>query len=131
MIRCDEVQTQGTALLDGELTPEAASAIEAHLAVCAACSESYHKMRTALELAKAWQVEGGDVLVAVQQQITQDEMHSLRLEMKRLCGEVAALRAEVTELKRQEAHRSTAIGQQTSILRFPYATVRDMTRPII
>jgi predicted anti-sigma-YlaC factor YlaD len=128
---CDEVQAQLTALLDGELTPEAASGIEAHLVVCKTCSEARDEMRAVLEMAKAWQVDGSDVLTAVQQQISQEDMHALLLEMKRLRGEIVALRAEVAELKSRVGKRDATAEREIGILRFPYATARDSTRPLI
>lgn len=128
---CEEVQRQLPALLDGELTPEAASVLEAHLADCATCSEARNEMRAVLEMAKVWHVEGGEVLAAVQEQIRQDEMRALRQEMKRLRGEVVALRAEVADLKCQvEKHDATA-ERERSVLRFPYSTVREVTRPLL
>ena len=131
-MRCEEVQTQLLALLDGELTSETAAAIEAHLAGCARCSEARAEISAVLEMTQAWNVEGGDVLAGVQQQIQQDAMHSLLLEMKRLRGEVDSLRTEVAELKSREARRVATPGRESSVLRFPYATVRDVTRrPIL
>ena len=128
---CDKVQMQLAALLDGELTPEAVSAIEGHLAVCAICSQAHDEMRSTLEMAKAWQVDGGDVLAAVQHQVLQDEMRAVLLEMQRLRGEVVTLRAEVAALKNQVGKRDAPAGRGSSVLRFPYATVRDITRPIV
>ena len=130
-MRCEEARTQLTALLDGELAPEAAGALKAHLAVCVACSQARDEMQAALEIATAWQVEGGDVLATVQQQILQDDIRSLLPEMKRLQGEVAALRAEVAELKSQIEKRETPAERGSSVLRFPYATARDVTRPLV
>lgn len=128
---CDEIQTQLPALLDGELTSETAAVIEAHLAGCARCSEVRDEIRAVLEMTRAWSVEGGDVLAGVQQQINRDDLHSLLLEMKRLRREVDALRAEVAELKIRAAKRVVTPGRETSALRFPYANVRDVTRPIL
>ena len=130
-MRCDEAQTQLTALLDGELAPEAVDALKSHLAVCAPCSQAHDEMQAALEMAAAWQVEGGDVLAAVQQQIYRDDMRALLLEMKRLQGEVAALRAEVAELKSQMEKHDTPAERGSSVPRFPYAPVRDVTRPLV
>jgi predicted anti-sigma-YlaC factor YlaD len=128
---CEEVQTQLPALLDGELTPETAVVIGTHLAGCARCSEARDEISAVLEMTKAWNVEGGDVLAGVQQQIIRDEMHSLLLEMKRLRGEVDSLRTEVAELKSRAARRVAPPGRESSVLRFPYATIRDVTRPVL
>ena len=128
---CEEVQTQFAALLDGELPPGAGAAVEAHLAGCARCAEAYAEIRAVLAMTQAWSVEGGEVLAEVQQQIQQDEMRSLLREMKQLRGEVDALRAEVAQLKSQAARRAAAAGRESSVLRFPYATARDATRPIL
>ena len=130
-MNCEEVQTQLPALLDGELTSETAVGIEAHLAGCAPCSEARDEIRAVLEMTKAWNVEGESVLAHVQQQINQDEMHSLLLEMKQLRREVASLRAEVAELKSKAAKRVATLERESSVLRFPYANLRDVTRPVL
>jgi predicted anti-sigma-YlaC factor YlaD len=133
---CDAIQTQLMALLDGELTPEAAAAIEAHLTACATCSAAHDEIVVVLDMTKAWDVPGSDlqtdVQAAVQQQIRQDELHSVLLEMKRLRGEVASLRAEVTELKIQLGQRNAAADQGNSdFLRFPYVTAHNAPRLIL
>lgn len=126
-MRCEEFQTQLTALLDGELTSEMAAVIEAHLAECAHCSEARDEIQVVLAMTQTWNVEGGEVLAGVQQQIQQDEMRSLLAEMKRLRGEVDALRAEVAQLRSMAARRVATPGRENSVLRFPYAAVRDVT----
>jgi predicted anti-sigma-YlaC factor YlaD len=130
-MRCEEVQTQLPALLDGELTSETTAIIEAHLAGCADCSAARDEIRAVLAMTQAWSVEGGEILAEVQQQIHQDAMHALLREMKQLRSEVEGLRAEVAELKSQAARRAATPGRESAGLRFPYATVRDMTRPTI
>ena len=127
-MRCEEVQTQLAALFDGELTQETAVVIEAHLAGCARCSEARDEIRAVLAMTQAWNVEGEEILASVQQHIQQDEMRFLLLEVKRLRGEVDALRAEVTHFKSLTTRRVATPRWESSVLRFPYATVRDVTR---
>ena len=128
---CDEVQMQLSALLDDELIPEAAAIIEAHLAGCARCSEARDEMSAVLKMTKAWDVQGSDVLAAVQQKVQQDEIHSALMEIKLRRAEVDSLRAEVAELKSQRGKRDVISGRKSSLLRFPYATARDVTHPIL
>jgi anti-sigma factor RsiW len=119
---CEEVQTQLTALLDGELAPEMTAEIEAHLAGCAACSEARAEMEAVLEMTRAWSVEGAGVLAAVQQQIQQ---------VRQLRNEVASLREEVAHLKGRAGKSARAADREASVLRFPYASVRDIPRPVL
>jgi anti-sigma factor RsiW len=128
---CEEVQTQLTALLDGELAPEMTAEIEAHLAGCAACSEARAEMEAVLEMTRAWSVEGAGVLAAVQQQIQQDEMRALLQEVRQLRNEVASLREEVAHLKGRAGKSARAADREASVLRFPYASVRDIPRPVL
>ena len=127
-MRCEEVQTQLAALFDGELTQETSVVIEDHLAGCARCSEARDEIRAVLAITQAWNVEGEEILASVQQHIHQDEMRFLLLEVKRLRGEVDALRAEVTHLQSLTARYVATPSRESSVLRFPYATVRDVTR---
>jgi anti-sigma factor RsiW len=119
------------ALLDGELTPEAASAVEAHLSGCAACSAACDEIRSALALATAWEVEETDLLPAIRRQVADENVDAILLEMGRLREEVAALRLEVAQLKSREERREAPSPPQTSVLRFPYVGRWDALRRVV
>ncbi len=122
---------QLSALLDSELTPETADVIKAHLSGCVRCAEAHDEIRAMLAMTQAWNVEGGEVLEGTLWQIQQDELHALLREMQQLRGEVESLRAEVAELKSRSARRVATHERESSVLRFPYAILRDATRPIL
>ena len=130
-MRCEEFQTQLSAFLDGEMTQETAACIEAHLTGCVRCSEAHDEIGAVLAMTRAWNVEGGEVLAGIQQQIQQDTMYALLREVQRLRVEVDSLRAEVADIKSREARRAATAGRESSVLRFPYATVRDGNRSLL
>jgi predicted anti-sigma-YlaC factor YlaD len=130
-MRCEEVQTQLSALLDGELTSETAAVIEGHLAGCMRCSEARNEISALLEMTTEWNIAGGDVLTPVRQQIQQDTLHALLLEMQRLRSEVDSLRTEFAELKSRAARLGPTPGRESSLLRFPYAAAQNVPRTIL
>lgn len=94
---CADAQAELTAFLDGELTGDAAAAVNQHLAACAACARTRDALAAATHLADVWQVQGADIQSAVLTQIALEDMAS---EMARLRAEVETLRAEVAALRR-------------------------------
>ena len=94
---CDEVQPQLTALEDGELVPEHAAEIGAHLTSCSACAEARTELAGVRRVAAAWAVDVPDIADRVQRAVAPDEavlgeLRLLRSEMRALREEVAALR---------------------------------------
>ena len=103
---CDTLQAQWTAWQDGELPPEAVAALEAHLAICAVCTEA-HAERTAFgKMAAAWTIEtAADLTERVMEAIATDEQSLLIDELRLLRTEMQALRAEVADLRRRLSRR--------------------------
>jgi predicted anti-sigma-YlaC factor YlaD len=118
-MKCEQVQEQRTAWLDGELTPEAAARIETHLAECAACRQAGEEARAFREMANAWEMEGGEVWEAVRRQIEADDLRAILETIQSLRAEMRALRAEVTDLRHQLAERPSALPPPPPVL-LPY-----------
>ncbi len=99
---CDVLQPQLTALLDGELAPEAAAEAEHHLASCPDCAQLQAGLAAMGEMADAWTVNVPDITGRVlraaasdDQSLLLDEMRLLRAEMQDLRAEIAAMRGQL------------------------------------
>jgi len=102
---CEIAQPQLTALGDGELTREAAEAVESHLATCTDCARLRTEIITVRERAAAWTVTMPDLDNRVMQAIMFDDQRLLLDEMRLLRAEIEGLRAEVSVLRRQLSSR--------------------------
>ena len=103
---CESVQAALTALLDTELSADAAADATQHLAECSACAKVYAENRAVREMASAWSVDAPDISAHIQSAIAADEQRLLLAELPLLRREMQALRAEVSELRRQLPHRA-------------------------
>jgi len=54
-MKCKELESNAIEYLDGKLAPAQRSAVEAHLAVCAACRERVHGFTQVMGLLDEWQ----------------------------------------------------------------------------
>ncbi len=102
---CDAIQSQLTALRDGEIPPEAFAEAERHLAACPACAKMWAEFGAVRDMAAAWTVDAPDITGRVMQALTDDDQHLLLDEMRRLRAEMQELRAEVAALRRQLGRR--------------------------
>ncbi|MEW5916804.1 MAG: zf-HC2 domain-containing protein [Gemmatimonadota bacterium] len=73
MIKCDDVMRQLWDYLDGELTPERAEAVRAHIDVCARCTPQTEFERAFLLAVKKTQREHSHL-----ERLREDLMHSLQ-----------------------------------------------------
>jgi len=53
-MKCNELETNAIAYIDGKLPPPQRDAVEAHLAVCAACRERVHGFTQVMGLLDEW-----------------------------------------------------------------------------
>lgn len=106
---CDTLVSQLVALLDGELSPEAAAEAERHLAICAECVQVQAEIAGLREMASAWTVDAPDITGLVLSAVAADDQRLLLEEMQRLRAEMQELRAEVAALRRQLSSRSEAL----------------------
>ena len=104
-MNCDLIQSRIIALLDGELSPDAAADTERHLADCPACNQRRAELVAVKEAASAWNMDAPDISVRVMSAIAADDQHLLLDEIRLLRTEMADLRAEVAALRRQTARR--------------------------
>lgn len=104
-MNCDIVQSQLTALLDGELPAEMAAEMGRHLADCPGCSQVRAETLAVKDMASVWDVVAPDVSAHVMQAITADDQSLLLDEVRLLRVEMAELRAEVAALRRQLSPR--------------------------
>ena len=100
-MNCDIVQSQLTALLDGELSPDAAADTEQHLAGCPGCSQARTDLAGIRRMASAWEVNTPDISARVMQAVAADDQHLLLDEIRLLRTEMAELRAEIAALRRR------------------------------
>lgn len=98
---CEIAHSQLTALNDGELTREAATEMESHLATCTDCAHLRIEIVTVRERAAAWAMTAPDLTTRVMQAIVSDDQRLLLDEMRQLRSEIEGLRAEVCLLRRQ------------------------------
>ncbi len=112
---CDSFFTQLTALLDGELAPEAAAEAEHHLAACAECVQVRADLAEMRGMTNAWTVEAPDITERVLSAVAADNQRLLLEEMQRLRAEMQALRAEVAALRRQLPPRLDAPWTPTRV----------------
>ena len=98
---CDKLRPHLTALMDGELVPEAAAEAERHLASCPGCAQARAGLAAAQEMAAAWTLDLPDITGRVMQAAASDDQSSLLEEMRRLRAEMQDLRAEVAALRSQ------------------------------
>ncbi|HLV81215.1 MAG TPA: zf-HC2 domain-containing protein [Chthonomonadaceae bacterium] len=117
---CAEIQTRLTALYDGELEPEPARRLQAHLETCADCARIAGEIRALRAQAMAWNVADGTVWDAVQAKIEAEEVRTVLAELQRLRTEVRQLRAEVAALRDQQRQGFSEQGNRPSPL-LPYA----------
>ena len=103
---CDSLRPHLTALLDGELVPEAAAEAERHLSACPACTQARADLAAVGEMAADWTIDAPGVSGRVMQAVTDDGQSLLLDEMRRLRTEMQELRAEVAALRRQLSHRA-------------------------
>lgn len=99
-MNCEKVQSQLTALLDGELAEDMAAAVEQHLADCPGCAQAHSELAAVREMTAAWAVDAPDISPRVMQAVAADDQSLLLDEMRRLRTEMADLRAEVAALRR-------------------------------
>ena len=104
-MNCELIQSRMTALLDGELSPDAAADTERHLADCFACTQRRAELIAVKESASAWNMDAPDISARVMAAIAADDQHLLLNEIRLLRAEMAELRAEVAALRRQTARR--------------------------
>ena len=104
-MNCDVVQSQLTALLDGELPPDSAAAAEKHLADCPGCAQSRSDLAAVKETASSWNVDAPDTYARVMQSVAADDQSVLLDEVRLLRAEMAELRAEVAALRRRLSPR--------------------------
>ena len=95
---CEKAQSHLTALEDGELTPELARDVEAHMASCPACAALRVELAGVARMASAWAVAAPDVSAWVMGSLGPDE--AVLGELRELRAEMRALRAEVAALRR-------------------------------
>ncbi len=103
---CDTFFSQLTALLDGELSPEAAAEAERHLAACRECAQEWAVIAEMRGMTNIWTVDAPDITERVLSAVAADDQQRLLEEMQRLRAEMQELRAEVSALRRQLAARS-------------------------
>ena len=103
---CDSFFTQLTALLDGELSPEAAAEAERHLAACRECAEARAVIAEMRGMTNAWTLDAPDITERVMSAVALDDPRLLLEGMQHLRTEMQALRAEVAALRRQLSARS-------------------------
>ncbi len=103
---CDTCQSQLTALVDGELAPEAAAEAERHLQTCPDCAQMRAGLAAVGEMADAWAVDAPDITRRAMSAIASDDQNLLLDEMRRLRAEMQDLRAEVAALRRQLSRRA-------------------------
>jgi len=103
---CEIMQSQLTALADGELAPETAAEVRLHLAACPGCAQAHADITAVQEMAAAWAVDAPDISARIQAAIAADDQSVLLSEMRLLRTEIEALRAEVSVLRRQLAGRA-------------------------
>ncbi len=105
---CDVFLSQLSALLDGELSPEAVAEAERHPATCAECAQARAEVAELRGMASAWTVAAPDITGLVMQAVALDDQRLLLEEMQRLRAEMQELRAEVAALRRLLPSRSDA-----------------------
>lgn len=103
---CDTCQSQLTALVDGELAPEAVAEAEWHLQTCPGCAQARADLAAVGGMAAAWAVDAPDIIGRVSQAVASDDQNLLLDEMRRLRAEMQDLRAEVAALRGQLSRRS-------------------------
>lgn len=106
-MNCELIQSQLTALLDGELPAERAAEIGRHLADCPGCSQVRTETLAVKDMAAVWDVVAPDVSARVMQAVAADDQNLLLGELRLLRTEMEALRAEVATLRRQLARSET------------------------
>jgi len=121
---CKIAQPQLTALGDGELTGEAAEAVESHLATCPDCAKLRTELITVRERAAAWVLTVPDSDNRVMQAIVSDDQRLLLDEMRQLRAEIEGLRVEVSALRRQLSSRS-ALPEWTPATRTDYPRMEN------
>ncbi len=103
---CDTFFSQLVALLDGELSLEAAAEAERHLMTCAECAQARAEIVEMRGMANAWTIDAPDISGRVMAAVALDDQRQLLEEMQRLRAEMQELRAEVAALRRQLPSRS-------------------------
>ncbi len=98
---CDTLRPDLTALLDGELAPQAAAEAESHLANCLDCAAALAELAAVREMATAWTLDVPDITSRVLRAAASDDQALLLDEMRLLRTEMQDLRAEVTALRGQ------------------------------
>ncbi len=107
---CDVLQVQLTAWQDGELPPETAAKIEAHLASCTQCTQSLAELSAVGEKADVWTVDAPDLTERILSAVDQNEQILLLDEIRALRGEMQALRVEVSDLRRRLSRRDDPLA---------------------
>lgn len=106
-MECNTVRAQLAALLDDELTPDEAQAVNAHLAHCARCAHEFAAIQSLYQLADAWDMPNmpveNDLWPSLELMLLRKEIALLREASLRMQAENARLRAEVTALRQQAA----------------------------
>lgn len=102
---CDAIQSQLTALRDGELLPETAAELNSHLQVCPGCARAWDELARVPERAAAWTLDAPDITRRVMQAVWDDDQSLILDEMRRLRAEMQDLRGEVAALRRQLGRR--------------------------
>ena len=103
---CDKLRPHLTALVDGELAPEAAAEAERHLASCPDCAQARAGLAAVQEMTAAWTLNSPDITGRVMQAAASDDQSLLLEEMRRLRAEMQDLRAEVAALRSQLSRRA-------------------------
>lgn len=129
---CDDIRASLTALLDGELPPEAAAEIERHMAACPECAQAGAELKAVRALADGWTLDAPDItgrvmeLVAMDDQsLLLDEMRSLRAELEALRAEVAALRRQLSRTAAPSAWFPSAKSDHTRLENDPWNSIRS------
>ena len=104
-MNCELIQSQLTALLDGELPPDSAAEIERHLAACPGCVQIHAELLAARKMAAAWNVDAPETYARVMQAVAADDQSVLLDEVRLLRTEMAELRAAVAALRRRLSSR--------------------------
>ena len=104
-MNCELIQSRMIALLDGELSPDTADAVERHLAGCLACTRHRAELIALKEAASAWNIDAPDISARVLAAIAADDQRLLLDEIRLLRAEMADLRAEVVALRRHTVRR--------------------------
>ena len=126
-MNCPETQTLLVARRDGELSPEIAALVQAHLAQCAICSAEAQQIEAVIADTDRWRIPNKDadtIWAGVEAKITAPDLTDVLNELRQIRQEMELMRVEVADLRRQIAIRPSA-ARPTSSRLFPFAPSAD------